>query len=205
MNTQLLDEFQYRGQSIEVLGTPDKPLFIAREICDALNISNHRDALTRLDEDEKGVGISDTPGGKQEILLINEPGLYNLVLRSTKPEAKAFKRWVTHEVLPAIRKKGRYQAATHQALPGEEPAAERIIRLQQKIITLQERLLEATPPEKRQKEYRPPADLSTKKEVYRLRTAEDMSWAEISEAVGYSRSSCRNYYLEMKAGMEEEL
>ncbi|MEP0004429.1 MAG: BRO family protein [Balneola sp.] len=103
-----LESFQYKGTPIQVLGDYANPKFIAKEICNALNISNHRDALTRLDEDEKGVVISDTLGGKQEILVINEPGLYSLVLRSTKPEAKAFKRWITHEVLPSIRKQGFY-------------------------------------------------------------------------------------------------
>ncbi len=103
-----LESFRYKGTPIQVLGDYTNPKFIAKEICNALNISNHRDALTRLDDDEKGVVISDTLGGKQEVLVINEPGLYSLVLRSTKPEAKAFKRWITHEVLPAIRKQGFY-------------------------------------------------------------------------------------------------
>ena len=61
-----------------------------------------------LDDDEKGITISDTLGGKQEMTTINEPGLYSLILRSRKPEAKAFKRWITHEVIPAIRKTGGY-------------------------------------------------------------------------------------------------
>ena len=66
--------------------------------------------ISNLDDDEKGVITSDTLGGKQEMSTINEPGLYSLILRSRKPEAKAFKRWITHEVIPTIRKTGGYIA-----------------------------------------------------------------------------------------------
>lgn len=83
-----------------------EPWFVAADVCRALEISNNRDALSRLDDDEKGVALTDTPGGEQELLIINEPGLYTLVLGSRKPEARAFKRWITHEVIPAIRKYG---------------------------------------------------------------------------------------------------
>lgn len=85
-----------------------EPLFIAKDVCDILGLSNSRKALTRLDEDEKGVTLSDALGGKQNLSVVNEYGLYNLVLASRKPEAKAFKRWMTHEVIPAIRKHGGY-------------------------------------------------------------------------------------------------
>lgn len=65
-------------------------------------------SLRRLDDDEKGTSSICTPGGQQEMSIVNEPGLYALVLGSRKPEAKAFKRWITHEVVPAIRKHGGY-------------------------------------------------------------------------------------------------
>ncbi len=73
-----------------------------------LEIGNSRDVTSRLDSDEKGVDIIDTPGGKQEVSIINESGLYSVILVSRKPEAKKFKRWVTHEVLPSIRRHGLY-------------------------------------------------------------------------------------------------
>ena len=85
-----------------------EPWFVAADVCRALEIANNRDALTRLEQDEKGVALTDTPGGAQEVTIVNEPGLYALVLGSRKPEAKAFKRWVTHEVIPSIRKTGAY-------------------------------------------------------------------------------------------------
>ena len=75
-------------------------------MCRALGLGNSSKAIMPLDDDEKGITISDTLGGKQEMTTINEPGLYSLILRSRKPEAKAFKRWITHEVIPAIRKTG---------------------------------------------------------------------------------------------------
>lgn len=93
---------------VRTIMTDGEPLFVAKDVCDILGLSNSRKALTRLDEDEKGVTLSDTLGGKQNLSVVNEYGLYNLVLASRKPEAKAFKRWITHEVIPAIRKHGGY-------------------------------------------------------------------------------------------------
>lgn len=84
------------------------PWFVAADVCRALEIRNNRDALERLDDDEKGVASTDTLGGEQKVTTVNEPGLYALVLGSRKPEAKAFKRWITHEVIPSIRKNGAY-------------------------------------------------------------------------------------------------
>lgn len=84
------------------------PWFVAADVCRALDLGNTAMALSRLDADEKGVNSIDTPGGSQELLTINEPGLYALVLGSRKPEARAFKRWITHEVLPSIRQHGFY-------------------------------------------------------------------------------------------------
>ena len=85
-----------------------EPWFVAADVCRALEIKNNRDALAKLDSDEKGVALTDTLGGAQKMTIVNEPGLYSLVLGSRKPEAKAFKRWITHEVIPAIRKTGQY-------------------------------------------------------------------------------------------------
>ncbi len=87
----------------------NEPYFVGKDICEALGIRNNRDALLRLDEDEKDdVGLTDTIGRRQKMTCVNEFGLYSLVLSSRKPEAKQFKRWLTHEVTPAIRKHGGY-------------------------------------------------------------------------------------------------
>ena len=90
------------------------PWFVAADVCKALELKDTWMAIKGLDDDEKGTSIICTPGGDQKVSIINEPGLYSLILRSRKPEAKAFKRWVTHEVIPSIRKYGMY--ATDETL-----------------------------------------------------------------------------------------
>lgn len=106
MNLQIFENQQF-GKIRTVL-KDGIVLFVAIDVCRALGLSNSRQSITRLDYDEKGVILSDTLGGQQKMNAINEFGLYNLVLTSRKPEAKAFKRWITHEVIPAIRKTGKY-------------------------------------------------------------------------------------------------
>lgn len=107
---------QFEGHQVRIVtDEAGIPWFVAADVCTALSVVNSRDALTRLDDDERGVVSTDTPGGPQPMTTVNEPGLYSLILSSRKPEAKRFKRWVTHEVLPAIRRTGRY--APQQALP----------------------------------------------------------------------------------------
>lgn len=107
MNEMQIFEREEFGQ-IRTTTVNGEPWFVAVDVCRALEISQNRNAVARLDDDEKGVRSMDTPGGLQQVTIINEPGLYTLVLGSRKPEAKAFKRWITHEVLPSIRKTGAY-------------------------------------------------------------------------------------------------
>lgn len=101
--------FSFVTQSIRIIMRGDEPWFVAADVCAALTIGNNRMALERLDDDEKGVSSMDTPGGNQALSIINESGLYALILTSRKPEAKKFKKWVTSEVLPALRRTGRYE------------------------------------------------------------------------------------------------
>lgn len=82
--------------------------FVAKDVCQALLIKNSRDAIADLEEDEKGVVLTDTLGGKQKMNVINESGLYGLIGQSRKPETKPFKRWIRKEVIPALRKTGIY-------------------------------------------------------------------------------------------------
>lgn len=82
--------------------------FVLKDVCDILGLTNSRMIAERLDDDEKGVSQIYTPGGKQEMTVISESGLYNVILRSDKPEAKPFRKWVTAEVLPSIRRHGIY-------------------------------------------------------------------------------------------------
>lgn len=85
------------------------PWFVAKDVCAILDISKYRDAISDLDDDERMSISVDTLGGMQKMTAVNEFGLYNLIFASRKPEAKAFRRWVTHDLLPSIRKTGRYE------------------------------------------------------------------------------------------------
>lgn len=106
--TAELVPFVYEGRRVRSVLIDGQPWFVAADVCAVLDIKNGRDALTGLDDDERGVATTDTPGGDQQVSIINEPGLYSLILRSRKPEAKKFKRWVTHDVIPQIRRTGGY-------------------------------------------------------------------------------------------------
>lgn len=101
--------FNENNKPIRVELVDGEPWFVAKDVCDALTIGNSRDAIGRLDDDEKGVSVVATPSGEQQMNIVNESGLYNLIFQSRKPEAKKFRKWVTSEVLPSIRKTGRYE------------------------------------------------------------------------------------------------
>lgn len=105
------------GFSLRTVEKDGEAWFLASDVCAALDLGNIAQAGARLDDDEKGLISNDTPGGEQKVSIVSEAGLYSLVLGSRKPEAKAFKRWVTHEVLPKIRKTGQYAITTPRNLP----------------------------------------------------------------------------------------
>jgi prophage antirepressor-like protein len=93
---------------VRIVLVNDEPWFVAADVCAVLDLKNVAMAVRHLDDDEKGISNVDTLGGNQLLTIISESGFYILVLRSRKPEAKPFRRWVTGEVLPTIRKTGRY-------------------------------------------------------------------------------------------------
>lgn len=131
--------FNYEQNDIRTVLIGGEPWFSATDVCSVLDIQNSRDAIARLDDDEKGVVSTDTPGGRQYVNIISEPGLYAVVLGSRKPEAKAFKRWITHEVIPAIRKTGSYSQPMSQLeimrnmLDAQIQSEHRMDRLEAKI------------------------------------------------------------------------
>ena len=108
-----LTPFEFEGYTIHVTDRDGNPWWVLPDVCKPLGIATPRDAAGRLDDDEKGVAITDTLGGKQPTTIINESGLYSLILTSRKPAAKRFKKWVTATVLPSIRRTGAY--SLHQA------------------------------------------------------------------------------------------
>ena len=125
MNQQLAP-FDFEGRQVRIINDAQgEPWFVAADVLSTISLD--RKALERLDDDEKGVNSIHTPGGIQEMTTVNEPGLYALVLGSRKAEAKRFKRWVTHEVLPAIRKTGSYAVPAMAALPA--PTQDRVTSL----------------------------------------------------------------------------
>ena len=101
-----LQVFNYQNKNIRVMTRDGNPWWVLKDVCDILDIKNPTDVAKRLDDDERA---RFNLGRQGQAIIINEPGLYNVILRSDKPEAKAFKRWVTHDVLPAIRVTGGYK------------------------------------------------------------------------------------------------
>lgn len=132
------------GQLRAIQDESGEPWFIAKDVCDALCLGRQQDSTRYIDADEKGECLVDTPFGKQKMVVINEPGFYKLVLKSRKPEAKAFQRWVTHEVLPSIRKKGGYIAAAADETP--EQIMARAVLLAQDTIARQKAQIEELKP-----------------------------------------------------------
>ncbi|MBB4267834.1 BRO-N domain-containing protein [Roseospira visakhapatnamensis] len=104
--------FDFETLPVRMAERQGEPWFVLADVCRVLGIANSRDAAARLDDDEKGVVTTDTLGGPQDMTLVNESGLYSLTFTSRKPVAKRFKKWVTADVLPTIRKTGGYGAAT---------------------------------------------------------------------------------------------
>ena len=100
--------FSFEGLGVRIVDREGAPWWVLSDACKVLEIGNSRDAAARLDDDEKGVATIDTLGGPQQVTIINEGGLYCLILSSRKPQAKRFKKWVTGEVLPQIRRTGSY-------------------------------------------------------------------------------------------------
>lgn len=112
------------------------PWFVAKDACDCLKITNVSQACQTLDDDEKGIYKVYTLGGSQDMMLISESGLYTLIMRSNKPEAKVFRKWVTSEVLPSIRKTGGYGIRTVDDMINDPDTAIRLLT-QLKILRLQ--------------------------------------------------------------------
>lgn len=127
--------------TIRTLTEDGEPWFVASDIAKALGYRMASDMNRRLDDDEKGTRSVRTPGGAQEMTVISEAGLYGAVLGSKLPEAKAFKRWVTHEVLPAIRRDGGYMAAKPDETPEETMA--RALRIADETMRRQKERIES--------------------------------------------------------------
>jgi prophage antirepressor-like protein len=129
MNSSSIGFFRFQDYKIQCFGTLENPLWMAKDVCKALGIRNVSSAVASLEDYEKGsIAINDRTrkGGNPNVLVVNESGLYSLVFKSQKPEAKEFKKWVTTEVLPSIRKQV-YQNEIQRAMQAigmeDEPPA----------------------------------------------------------------------------------
>lgn len=104
-----LQVFSYEGKEVRTIQRNGETWWVLKDVCGVLELSNARMIADRLDEDDVSLAyVTDSMGRQQQTNIVNESGLYNVILRSDKPEAKKFKRWVTHEVLPQIRRHGAY-------------------------------------------------------------------------------------------------
>ena len=128
-----LQVFNFEKRDVRVVMKKGEPWWVAKDVCEVLEIQNARDTIAKvLDDDEKGVDKIDTLGGLQEMNIITESGLYTLIMRSNKPEAKRFRKWVTSEVLPTLRKTGSYSVK-------KDPDEERKLEIARQRIALQEK------------------------------------------------------------------
>lgn len=140
--------FNFRGQDVRTVIINNEPYFVGKDVAEILGYTNPRQALkNHVDEDDKGVSKCDTPGGKQNLVIINESGLYSLILSSKLPQAKEVKRWVTSEVLPTIRKHGMF--ATDELLDNPDFAIATLQKLKEEREA--KKLLEATIEEQKPK------------------------------------------------------
>jgi len=114
-NTNQLAIFNYGESIVRSQVSDDGDIWwVAKDVCDILGYSDHNSAVrNHLDEDEKGMLVEHTPGGDQKLLSVNESGLYTLMVKSVKPKARPFRKWVTSEVLPMIRKTGKYDISNN--------------------------------------------------------------------------------------------
>jgi len=137
-----LTTFRFEGGAlVRVVMKDEAPWFVAADVCRILCLSKHRDAIARLDHDERGAVEVDTLGGRQELAAVSEGGLFTLILRcrdavTPGTVAHRFRKWVTGEVLPALRRDGHYETAGRPNLPG--PVPEPVLDLALKLRTVTE-------------------------------------------------------------------
>ena len=136
--------FPETGTPVRIVTVDGEHWFVATDVCSVLDHSNPTMAVAALDDDEKGLSSVETLGGAQQLVTVSEPGLYSLILRSRKPQAKAFKRWITHDVIPSIRRTGSYSApaAPVQVLP-DLTTPQGVLALAQQFTRTAEQLVEA--------------------------------------------------------------
>lgn len=200
LKSKALQLFSFEGNQIRVVVKDNQPWLVVKDVCGALNIVNYRDALSSLDDDEKGVGKIDTLGGQQSMAIVNESGTYTLIMRSNKPEARKFRKWLTSEVLPAIRRTGEYAtpaAQLRKADKSDELALRRIeimeknanYRMAMAILKGMDKFQESMTPESKTVYMVAYGQLVTQQDMKHMLPAATEKWytaTELSEEFGVS-------------------
>lgn len=137
-----LNIFNYQDTPVRTVTVEGEPWFVLADLAKVLEIANTRNVAARLDDDMKGVHPMDTLGGRQNVTIVSESGMYEVVIRSDKQEAVAFRRWITGEVLPAVRKTGSYGEV---APSGERLLALAVVEAQQMLDQKDEQIAELAP------------------------------------------------------------
>ncbi|NEN92559.1 MAG: hypothetical protein F6K48_28145 [Okeania sp. SIO3H1] len=151
-NNSPVSIFNFQESEVRIVSIYKEPWFVAKDLCDVLSLVNVARALDKLDEDEKGVHSMNTPGGKQEMSIVSESGMYSLVLKSRKKQAKIFKKWITSEVLPSIRKTGQYSVGQQKAptigeilqtmVTAYQQHEQRLLAVEEDSVVIKQRLAE---------------------------------------------------------------
>lgn len=139
----MLTVFDFNGNEVRTVLIDGEPWFVAADVCKVLEIVNPTQAAQELDGDEKGLSTIYTLGGNQDLATVSESGLYQIVFKSRKHQAKAFRKWLAKEVIPSIRKTGKYELPSAPHLPSNilaEQVSESIVKIQDNLAETQPRL-----------------------------------------------------------------
>lgn len=180
-----LQLFENTNWKVRVVMMGGEPWFVAKDVCECLDLGNPSQAVARLEDDERCLISNESLRVNGDTVVVSEPGLYSLVLGSRKPEAKQFKRWITHEVIPSIRKTGGYGIRTVDDMINDPDTAIRLLT-QLKIMRLQNEQLEM----ERDEAIRTKAMIGSRREATAMNTASQKSkeCEKLREQIGYSKT-----------------
>lgn len=190
MSTIIPFTFPATGQPVRTVDIDGEPWFVGKDACDVVGISKYRDALAQLDADERVSASVDTPGGRQTMTLVNESGVYALMLISRSPQVKPFRRWVTAEVIPSIRRTGSYAIAPPAPALPDISTPQGVLALTQQFVRVAEQLVEA---DAKLKELEPKA---LAHDTLMAAQAGDVLVRQAAKALGWTEKTLRAFLLD---------